>query len=118
MIVCARWREVVDPDGAERRADKLHDRRHVILHHRSDGCLDFQSGLLDPVAAEAFLAELEHIERDLFEDDWAEAKERRGQGSSSVTSAAATPNAEPTPWWRWPTGPAPPRPTAGARARW
>jgi len=79
VMVCARWREVVDPDGAEDRADKLRDRRHLILHRRPDGSLDFQSGLLDPIGAEAFLAELESIERELFEDDWAEAKARYGE---------------------------------------
>ena len=78
VMVCARWREAVDPDGAERRADKLYDSRHLILNRRYDGSLEFQSGLMDPLAAEAFLAELESIEHDLFEDDWAEAKARWG----------------------------------------
>ena len=78
VIVCARWRDVVDPDGTEDRAAKLHDRRHLIFRRRPDGSLEIQSGLLDPIGAEAFLNELERIERDLFRQDWAAAMTRSG----------------------------------------
>jgi hypothetical protein len=84
VVVCARWREVVDPDGAEDRAAKLCDRRHLIFHRRRDGSLDFQSGLLDPVAADAFLDELRAIERSLFVEDWDEARARTEPGSQGM----------------------------------
>jgi Domain of unknown function (DUF222) len=84
VIACARWREVVDPDGAEDRAAKLYDRRHLLFHRRRDGSLEFQSGLLDPVAADAFLDELRTIERSLFTDDWAEARSRTEPGDANL----------------------------------
>jgi hypothetical protein len=72
--VCAAWRDAVDPDGADRRADAVYDARHLILHSRPDGALLFQSGLMDAMGAAAFLDELGRLERQFFEDDWAEAR--------------------------------------------
>jgi hypothetical protein len=82
LIVCAHWRNAVDPDGAERAADKLHDRRHLLVHRRPDGSLSVQSGLLDPIGAEAFLNELERIDQELFEHDWSRAKAEHGDDTT------------------------------------
>jgi len=78
LAVCAAWRDAVDPDDAERAADRVQRRRHLVLHRRPDGSLSIQSGSLDPVGGEAFLSELEAIERELFDEDLAAAKEEHG----------------------------------------
>lgn len=88
--VCAAWREVVDPDGAEVDAARRHERRHLILNRLSDGTLRFLSGELDPVGAEAFLNELRRIEDELFRADWAEAEARLGEGNVTAADLART----------------------------
>jgi hypothetical protein len=74
--VCAAWRAAADAAAAERDADRVHQRRHLIWHRRPDGSLQIQSGELDPLGAEAVLAELQRLEQQLFDQDWAEATER------------------------------------------
>jgi len=76
--VCAAWRDAVDATKAEKDGDRLHERRHLVVHRRPDGSLSIQSGSLDPVGGEAFLSELEAIERELFDEDLAAAKEEHG----------------------------------------
>jgi hypothetical protein len=74
--VAAAWRAAADAVAAERDADRVHQRRHLIWHRRPDGTLQIQSGELDPIGAEAFLSELERLEQQLFDADWADATER------------------------------------------
>lgn len=79
LAVCAAWRDAVDPDDAERAADRVQRRRHLVLHRRPDGTLSIQSGLLDAVGAEAFCNELDAIEDELFQQDLAAAKAEHGE---------------------------------------
>lgn len=88
--VCAAWRDAVDPGGAERDGDRLHDRRHLFVHRRPDGSLSIQSGSLDPIGAEAFCNELERIERELFDEDLAAAKAAHGD-DVALSQLARTP---------------------------
>lgn len=78
LRVIAKWRDAVDHTKDDDHARRLHDSRRLILHRRHDGSLNIQDGLLDPLGAEAFLNELERLERELFEADWAEAEKVHG----------------------------------------
>jgi hypothetical protein len=87
LIVCARWRDAVNPDGADLAAERTRDRRHLIGHRRPDGSLNIQSGLLDPLGAEAFLSELDRIEHELFVTDWADAQTEHGPATTTAQLA-------------------------------
>ena len=75
---CDRWERVVDPDGAEQGADDDHAAREVHLS-QSFGGLWFGKLTLDPVSGEIVHTTLALIERELFEADWAAARERLGR---------------------------------------
>lgn len=91
LRVLATWRNAVDHHKDESGAQRQEERRRLVLHRRGDGCLLFQDGFLPPVSAEAFLSELDRLERQLFEADWADAKKIHGEntmtGHLSRTSA-------------------------------
>ena len=74
---CDRWEAMVDPDGAEQGADDDRAAREVHLS-QSFGGMWFGRMTLDPVSGEIVNGTLSLIERELFEADWAEAKERLG----------------------------------------
>lgn len=78
-------REPSDPDPD--RADR--DHRHVHLHAglRGTGLL---SGELTPVCKATFGTELERLEQQLFERDWAEARARLGE-AATISDLARTP---------------------------
>ena len=75
----AYWSQLADPDGAEKEAAKSHDGRrlHLSSSWRGQWYLD---GVFDAIGGEILCQELEHIEKELFEADWAEAKARVGAG--------------------------------------
>jgi hypothetical protein len=79
----------VDPDGAEQGADEGRAAREVHLS-QSLGGMWFGRATLDPISGEIVHTTLSLIERDLFETDWAEAKDRLGR-DPLVIELARTP---------------------------
>ncbi len=75
---CDRFEMVVDPDGAEQGAGDDRDARELHLS-QSFGGMWFGRTTLDPVSGEIVDSTLRLIERELFEADWAAAKERLGR---------------------------------------
>jgi hypothetical protein len=78
--LCTHWRNVVNPDGAEDRAAKNHERRHLFTHKRFDGVVDFH-GQLDAIGGEVYLRALGAIEEELWEADWKDAKAIHGENT-------------------------------------
>lgn len=74
---CDLWEAFVDPDGAEQGADDDRGAREVHLS-QSFGSMWFGRMTLDPVSGEIVNTTLALIERELFDADWAQAKERLG----------------------------------------
>ena len=73
------WVAYADPDGAEDEARAARDRRRVHLSQGFGGCWVLD-GLLDPIAGSILAQELRRIEDELFDTDWAQAKQRMGEG--------------------------------------
>jgi hypothetical protein len=71
------WEQCADPDGTEDHAQAQRDRRDAYLVKSIDG-MHLGKMTLDPLSGSIVAAELERIVRELFEADWAEAKERLG----------------------------------------
>jgi hypothetical protein len=69
----AYWEQLADPDGVEVGDEQRRDRRDVYLA-RSFGGLWLGQMTLDPISGTIVADELERLERDLFEADWAEAR--------------------------------------------
>ncbi len=69
------WQQHADPDGADDRAARAHDTREVFATRTFGGSIDLR-GTLDPITGSFFLNELDRLEQQLFEADWAEARER------------------------------------------
>lgn len=74
----AYWKMRADPDGAGDDDDGRHNRRDVYLVESFQG-MYLGRITLDPINGAIVHAELERRERALFEEDWAEAKERLGR---------------------------------------
>jgi hypothetical protein len=74
----AYWRQIADPEGAEGDAGKQLARRHSYLVKSFDA-LWLGRMVLDPLSGSIVAAELERIEHQLFDADWAEAQERLGR---------------------------------------
>jgi hypothetical protein len=75
---CERWELLVDPDGAEQGADAGRAAREVHLHP-SFGGMWFGKLTLDPISGEIVDTSLRLLERELFDADWAAARERLGR---------------------------------------
>ncbi|MFZ6003677.1 MAG: DUF222 domain-containing protein [Actinomycetota bacterium] len=75
---CDLFEMVVDPDGAEQGAEDDRNAREVHLS-QSFGGMWFGRMTLDPISGEIVDSTLRAIERELFEADWAAAKERLGR---------------------------------------
>ncbi len=75
---CDRWALIVDPDGAEQGAEEDRSAREVQLAQTFGG-MWFGKMTLDPVSGEIVHTTLQAIEREMFEADWAEAKDRLGR---------------------------------------
>jgi hypothetical protein len=71
------WCALADPDAAEAEAESKRERRVVNLS-RSFEDLWFGDMVLDPISGTIVSAELERLEQQLFEADWAEARARLG----------------------------------------
>lgn len=76
--VCRRWEQVADPDGAEQLDDADRAGRSV---HLAQGFLGSWLGRMafDRVSGTIVHDTLEAIERELFQQDWAQARERLGR---------------------------------------
>jgi hypothetical protein len=72
------WHNAEDGDGAEDEAKRQRDGRRFFLSE-SFGGVWFADGTFDPIGGAIIAAELKRLERELFETDWAEARERLGE---------------------------------------
>ncbi len=75
----AYWAQLADPDGSEKEAAKIHDRRRLHLSSSWKGQW-YLDGVFDAIGGEILCQELKRIEKELFDADWAEAKARVGEG--------------------------------------
>lgn len=75
---CDRWEVLVDPDGVEQGADDDWAAREAHLSQTFGG-MWFGKLTLDPLSGEIVDTTLKLIEKELFEADWAAAKERLGR---------------------------------------
>jgi hypothetical protein len=71
------WEQLADQDGTEEAAQARRDRRDVYLVPTPGGYLGGMN--FDFVEGAIVAKELERLEKELFEADWAEAKERLGR---------------------------------------
>jgi len=74
----AYWEQHADPDGTDIDAYRQRDARRVQLS-QSLGGMWFGDLRLDPLSGAGFSAELTRLERRLFEQDWAAARDRLGR---------------------------------------
>jgi hypothetical protein len=72
------WEHKADPDGAEKSAEHQVAERDVWLVSSLDG-MYVGKMFLDPISGAIVSGELERLENQLFEADWAEATERLGR---------------------------------------
>jgi hypothetical protein len=75
---CDLFTQIVDPDGAEDRAEADRQARELHLSESLDG-IWFGRMTLDPISGEIVATTLRMIEQDLFEHDWKTAKARLGR---------------------------------------
>ena len=82
------WSDQVDPDGTDQRAC---DQQAAAEWHASTSFQDevFVNGRLDPVGGSIYERELERLTDWLFEQEWAEATARLGEGNVRVTDSPA-----------------------------
>jgi hypothetical protein len=73
----AYWCYRADPDGSEAEADDVYNSRRFHLSDAMSGT-KLADGVFDPVGGAILEDELKRIEGELFEADWAEARERVG----------------------------------------
>jgi hypothetical protein len=86
----AYWHHLADEDGVERDAVRTYDERnlHVSVSWRDTRRID---GLLDPIGGSIVETTLQAISDEMFKVDWAEAKERLGEGNVTVGDLCRTP---------------------------
>jgi len=75
----AYWAQLADPDCSERSAERQHDDRRLHLSKTFDGAWRLD-GRFDAINGEIIANALQRIDKELFEADWAEAKQRVGEG--------------------------------------
>lgn len=75
QTVITYWVHAHDPDGAEAAAATLRDQRRLDASPSLGGVV-FVDALLDPVAGAISLRELQRLEQELFDADWADARNR------------------------------------------
>lgn len=80
---CDRFQLVHDPDGAEQTAEEGRAAREVHLSQSFDG-MWFGRSTFDPVSGEIVSTTLRMLEQELFDVDWAEARERLGRDPLSI----------------------------------
>lgn len=71
------WIHANDPDGAEADAVSRYDSRQVDCSETFEGMVVIDA-LLDPMTGAIVARELHRLEQELFEADWADARERCG----------------------------------------
>ncbi len=76
------WEQHADEDGTNDAAEARRTRRDVSLQASYDGMF-LGRIILDPVSGAIVHGELDRLERELFEVDWAEAKRRLGRDPMS-----------------------------------
>src|ERR1700722_7136452 len=76
--VAAYWKQRADPDGAEDDEEARRARRDVYLESSFEG-MWLGRITLDPISGAIVSGELERLEKEMFESDWATAKERLGR---------------------------------------
>lgn len=69
--------QMADEERAESRSTRLAERRSAQVSRTFEGTVDLHA-LFDPVSGEVFASELERLEKQLFENDWADARQRLG----------------------------------------
>ncbi|MEL7209592.1 MAG: DUF222 domain-containing protein [Actinomycetota bacterium] len=79
------WTDVVDPDGADQTAGKRDEARSLTASKSLEGQVKLD-GWLTAAAGAEFRSELERRVQVLFDDDWAEARERLGK-EAKITAA-------------------------------
>ncbi len=72
------WEQHADPEGSDERAERRRARRDVRLDASYEG-MYFGKMVLDPVSGSIVRGELDRLEVELFEADFAEAKARLGR---------------------------------------
>jgi hypothetical protein len=74
----AYWAQRADPEGTDRSAEARYAARRLHCSTTFDGAWALDA-LLDPVSGAVVAKALGSIERELFETDWAEARQRVGE---------------------------------------
>jgi hypothetical protein len=77
------WRQLADPDGTEGEDERRRSRRDVYLSS-SFGGMWLGKMTLDPISGSIVSEELERLERELFESDWADARSALGRDPTSA----------------------------------
>ena len=86
----AYWEQHADPDGADESDEERRNRRDVYLT-QSVGGMFLGRITLDPLSGAAVSGELGRREQELFEKDWAEARDRLGR-EPMIEDLARTPS--------------------------
>lgn len=86
---CRYWEQQADQDGAEDKAARQHESRRAHLSQTLDDMFVLDA-LFDPIGGTVFATALNRIETELFEADWAAAKELHGD-ELRVEDLARTP---------------------------
>ena len=74
----AYWLQRADPDGADESEQERRSRRRVSLDETFTGMFSGHM-LLDPISGTVVAGELRRLERELFQSDWKQAKQRLGR---------------------------------------
>ena len=84
----AYWRHRADAEGVNDEAERQHQGRRLHLS-RSFEDTWFLDGVLDPVSGAIVEAELQRLDQELFQADWAEARQRLGREPKAAELARA-----------------------------
>ncbi len=83
------WCQAADPDRAEADTEAQQERRRVHLSESLDG-MWLGDLVLDPISGTIVAGELARLEKRLFDQDWAQAKQRLGR-KPTIDELARTP---------------------------
>jgi hypothetical protein len=84
------WRHINAPDDAERDARSTYEAREAYAARTFGGTVEIRASL-DPITGTKVHTELQRRERQLFEEDWAEARHRKGDQATASDLARTTP---------------------------
>ena len=71
------WEQMADPDGTNERQEEQRTRRDVALSESLHGMF-YGKMTLDPIGGQIVADELDRLEKELFEADWRDARQRLG----------------------------------------